>query len=121
MELNFFQAYAITFSIETLIIFILLRKHYSVAQIVRNSFLANTITLPIVWFIFPLLFRGYLLQIGLAELFAFLLEAAIYSEFFSKLKLSDAMTISIICNVSSFFIGLLIMGWDYVIFPSLIF
>jgi hypothetical protein len=42
----------------------------------RVAFSASALTHPVVWFVFPLLPLGYWPMVGLAELFAVLVEAA---------------------------------------------
>ena len=111
MELIFLVAYFLTISIETSLLVLLLRKDFAFSSIVRNSFIANTFTLLFVWFVFPFLgnILGYPMQIFLSELFAFLVEATIYSKLFN-IKLNQALKVSFICNMVSFLIGLILLS-----------
>ena len=79
-------------------------------MIARNSLLANTLTHPLVWFVFPLLWPkiGWTATTALAELFAFAAEAVAYSYLFPKLGWKRAALASFICNALSFAAGLAI-------------
>jgi uncharacterized protein (DUF2062 family) len=70
--------------------------------------IANSITLPFVWFVFPLLGLGWALQTALAELFAFVCEAIFYKIAFAKIGWKDAFMVSLACNSFSFVTGLLL-------------
>lgn len=98
----------LTIAIETIILFFLLRKRYDSMLIVRNSVLASSLTLPFVWFLFPLLPLSYSLQISLSETFAVGVETLIYFMFFKNLNFKEAFFLSLICNFISFSIGLLL-------------
>ncbi len=108
MALDFLQAYLLTVFIETIILYIILRKRYNNYIIVRNSILVNTITLPVVWFFFPSLLVGHTVQTIVAEFFAFFTEAVLYVWLFKKLRFFDAASISFICNFLSFIFGIIL-------------
>lgn len=120
MELSFLQAFSLTFLIETAILYLLLRnsKHYTKKQIIFVSFVANALTHPIVWFVFPSLALpfslasgfgfGYLLQTLFSEMFAFLVEAGVFVLLFPKLPMRQALFLSLICNAVSFLAGLVL-------------
>ena len=105
----FLEAYFLTLVIETAILYLLLRKSQKTTDILKNSFAANTLTHPIVWFVFPLLGLSYPLQLAFSELFAFLFEAWVYATLF-KMKSRDAVFVSFTCNTISFLSGLLIQS-----------
>lgn len=106
MELNFFSAYALTIATETLILYFILRKDYRTGTIVRNSVIASTLTLPFVWFFFPLFPVGYAVRIGISELFAFAAEAGVYAILFEKIGWKKAAAISFAANAISFSAGI---------------
>ncbi len=106
MELNFLQAYAFTLAIETAALLFLLRREYGAGLIAGNSIMANSLTLPLVWFAFPLLGLGYPIQIALSELFAFAAEAGAYFILFRKIGWKKAAGISLAANAASFLAGL---------------
>lgn len=111
MELSFVQAFSLTFIIETAILYLLLRDSQKTEKIIFNSFVANALTHPLVWFVFPsLAFSlgfGYLLQTVISELFAFFVEALVFILLF-KMAPRQAAFVSFICNVVSFLVGLLL-------------
>ncbi len=107
--MDFLPAWCLTISIETALLFILLRRRYGISLIVRNSLIANTLTLPFVWFLFPALGLGsWALQTALAEIFAFLAEAGVYRMLFPGIGWSDALRVSFLCNAASFLAGVLL-------------
>ncbi len=101
-------AYALTILIETAALFFLLRGRYAPAIIARNSLIANTATLPLVWLAFPLLgpALGWGTYTAIAEAFAFAAEAAIYRFAFPDMDWRDAAAASLACNALSFVAGL---------------
>jgi len=105
--MNFFQAWALTVGIETIILYFLFRKRYCTDIIARNSVLASTITLPLVWFVFTQFGLNQVVRIVISELFAIGVETYIYARLFQGLKARDAFIASLICNVSSFLVGLI--------------
>jgi hypothetical protein len=82
-----------------------LRTKAKLSRIILFEFLANALTVPFVWFLFPFFVRGYWLALVLSETFAFLAEAAIYARFF-RLKAGNALALSFCANSLSFLIGL---------------
>ncbi|VVB98417.1 Uncharacterised protein [uncultured archaeon] len=109
MELSFIQAYAITIAAETALLFMLLRKDYTPGLVARNALAASTLTLPFVWFVFPLLRASYAVQIGASEIFAVLVEAGVYFVLFPKMKMERAAVLSFVCNAFSFLLGLAVL------------
>jgi len=121
MEIAFWQAYLITLAIETpvLVLFLFFSSRdsvnrltmsafpnkFSTKKIIANSLAANTLTLPIVWFVFPFLAGslgvGYPLQIVVSESFAFAAETLVYWRLFRPISLRDAALASFVCNASS--------------------
>jgi hypothetical protein len=77
-------------------------------KILLATLAGNVITLPIVYFLIPLIFTHYILYILVAEPFAVLFEAAIYRimvpEAFTTAK---ALLFSLILNAASFLSGIM--------------
>jgi hypothetical protein len=109
MTYGFAFAYVLTIAIETAVAFLLLRKKYGAALIIRNSIVASSLTLPFVWFVFPFLGFTWVAYTALAEIFAFAVEAGFYRVAFPKMGWPDAVKVSFLCNAASFAVGLLLV------------
>lgn len=109
MKFDFFLAYVLTIAIETVILFLILRKRYGAKTIIANSLVASTVTLPFVWFFFPLLVSGYWNALATSELFAFATEAGICKKLFENLEWKEAIVSSFLCNATTFLIGLILI------------
>ncbi len=109
MNLTFIQGYSFTVFVETILLALLLRKFYPIKTIIINSLIANTITLPFVWLVFPNLPVTYTIQVFISEMFAFIVEALIYFKLFAKMPLQCAIIVSFICNLCSFLGGLVLL------------
>jgi hypothetical protein len=98
----FLLALPTTWIIETAIGIFLL-KRWSLPRRWLLIILANLITLPFVWFIFPLIRVDPFIMLGLGELFAWLFEAAFYRFTMKKdgLTISRALLLSLIANLAS--------------------
>ncbi len=113
MGLNFPGAYFLTLALEIPVVFLFLRnergqkgpKALPLWKIVLGGALASTLTLPFVWFVFPLIPLPYAAWLGLAEVFAFASEAVFYALFF-KISWKKAALISLCANLFSFCAGL---------------
>ena len=79
---------------------------YTMALRVRTwiAFGASAITHPIVWFVIPRFGLSYLTMVVVAELFAWLAEAAYFAFAFRKKR---ALLWSLIANGASFGLGML--------------
>lgn len=106
---QFLTAYALTITIETIALFLILRKGYGTALIARNAVIASTLTLPFVWFVFGGLAIPWIARIVVAEAFAVLVEAGFYKISFKDMTLWKALLISFGCNLASFVIGLVVL------------
>ncbi|MEM4207999.1 MAG: hypothetical protein QW153_00230 [Candidatus Bilamarchaeaceae archaeon] len=100
--MNFLLAYITTLLLESAVLIILLQSYYSYLAIFRNSFIANTFTIFFVWFFFPL-FLPYFYSIIASEIFAFVVEAFLYSRLFN-LEIRKCFLISFIANFTSFIV-----------------
>jgi len=103
---DFIFSYFLTLLIEIPIFFHLSNKKFS-KNLLFKLILINSITLFIIWFLFPLLNLDYSIQISLSELFVFLVESLLFI-FLINLKLKDAIKISFIANLISFLIGFIL-------------
>ncbi|MFH1409737.1 MAG: hypothetical protein ABIH34_07535 [Nanoarchaeota archaeon] len=99
----------ITALVITLILELLAARIFFSAKRSKKALLsviaANAISLPLVWFVFPLL-KNMLLVIILAEIFAFVFEAYVI-HFLNKelISLKRSFLLSLIMNAASFFLG----------------
>lgn len=112
-EKQFLISLLITLAIEMPLVFYLLvyffkNKEIAKSKIIFVSFLASTLTLPYLWFILPHLILDQALYYVLGEALVIFFEAIIFKQLFA-LKFSRAFIISLIANVASIIIGLLIV------------
>jgi hypothetical protein len=68
--------------------------------------LATALTLPYVWFIFPVFIKDHLVYVISAEAFAYVTESLIYLVLL-KSRFFQAIIISTLCNTGSFILGIL--------------
>ena len=111
-EINFLKALLITITIETTVLFLLVKiffKKHTISNyiILLTGILASFSTLPYLWFIFPLFIKTKVLYIIICESFAVLFESAVIMGLLRTTYIK-ALIISIICNMSSYLIGLFI-------------
>ena len=110
MTSDFLLAYFFTILIESSVLILLLFRKYKLKLIVRNAVIASSLTLPFVWFLFPVLGLGsWVLQTSLAEIFAFAAEAWIFTMLFKGISWRNAIVASFLANAVSFFAGLLLL------------
>jgi hypothetical protein len=109
MTSDFLLAYFLTIFIEGTILVLLLRRKYELKLIIRNAIIASSLTLPFVWFFFPLLGLDWTIQTLLAELFAFATEAWIFTILFKGMDWKNAIIASFVANAVSFFAGFLLL------------
>jgi uncharacterized protein (DUF2062 family) len=107
-DLDFILAYFLTLVVETGALYLLLRRRYRAKTIILNSIIANSVTLPFVWYFFPALGLDWPVQTAIAELFAFISEAVFYWKAFARLGYKEAALASFTCNLLSLGIGLLL-------------
>ena len=113
---SFFGSLALTLVVETVILCalswwllgkdVITRLGYG--RIILVSLLASSLTLPYVWFVFPvIIYWSNGLALALSELYAFVIEAILY-KFIFRVPLWRALLLSLLCNVGSFVIGAII-------------
>jgi hypothetical protein len=100
--MGFLVALVITLSIE-IPLAVLMLKRWNLPRKWLLILVANLISLPIVWFVFPFISNNTFIVIGLAELFAIAFEACFYYLAMRKdgLGLGRAATLSALANFAS--------------------
>ena len=111
-ELLFLAALLITVAVETLVLYLVLRRLFK-----RNKLPAKLIifagvfcsfaTLPYAWFVLPAFIRPYSLIVPAAEISVALAEALMLW-FILKISAKEALIASFLCNAASFAFGLLL-------------
>jgi len=82
-------------------------KEIKISKIVFTGFVVSTLTLPYFWLILPFYISNRGLYICIGEASIILIEAIIYNQFL-KLKLPKAFVVSLIANIASILLGLMI-------------
>jgi len=82
-------------------------KEIKISKIVIAGFIASTLTLPYFWFVLPVYISSRSLYVFIGEVLIIFVEAVIYNQFL-KLKLSNAFIVSLVVNIVSIFLGLVI-------------
>ena len=111
-EISFLNALLLTILIETSVLFLLFKVIFkdtdaSTQQLLLTGIIATFATLPYLWFIFPLFIHIKLWYVIICEVSAILFESVIILGIL-RINYLKAILISVICNSSSFLIGLLI-------------
>lgn len=75
--MNWPLAFILTIALETAVLFLFFRKDTALSRIFIAGVLANAVTHPFVWFLFPRFATSYGSYILMAEMFAFFLEVPI--------------------------------------------
>ena len=114
-EYEFLLALVLTVIIETIVLFIIVRKLFKInKKKISNSILiflgifCSFSTLPYLWYILPFFIKDYFYFVLIGEIFVILIESLIYY-FVLKLNYKRSFIISLICNLASFLIGTLIV------------
>ncbi len=107
---SFITALIITLILEMIIGFIYTLIYTLEKKLPRRILIfvlfGNLISLPIMWFVFPLLIRVYFIYLTISEVFVILLESAILY-FFNKqaITMKQSFLLSLCMNLVSFLIG----------------
>lgn len=100
----FLKALLLTLALEIMVAFVYLKLARKPLKILIYVILANLITLPIVWFVFPILLNAWAILFG--EIFAFVTEALFLLLTCRKwFKPSGAFLLSFMMNFMSLLIG----------------
>lgn len=109
-EIKFLLSLILTLILEIPILILFFKKlenkKIKLSKLIFIGFLASALTLPYLWFILPIYLHS-LSYIILGEMFVIIVESLIYSNLL-EIKFSKAIIFSLVCNLISFFIGLLI-------------
>lgn len=108
-EVSFLYSLFITLIVEVPIVFFLVHYLYKKLEkwnIVFVGIIASTLTLPYFWFILPMYISNRTFYILVGELIIILIEAFIYFRLL-KLKIGQALFISLVVNLASVLVGLL--------------
>lgn len=82
-------------------------REIKISRIVLAGIVSSALTLPYFWFILPAYIPSRNLVIFLGEFLIVFIEAIIYKQFLG-LKPSEAFIVSLLANMSSVFLGLVI-------------
>ena len=110
-ETKFLLSLIVTLIIEVPILIVFVKytikpQHFSIRKIIMVGIIASTLTLPYLWFVLiAYLPANYYILLG--EIFVILTEALIYYQILD-LKLHKALYISLIANIISILVGILI-------------
>jgi hypothetical protein len=108
---SFAKAFPITIILELLVSLIFLSVRKLPKKILTYILLANIISLPIVWFLFPLVKLPILAIIVMSEIFAVLFETYfIYLLNKQIITFKQSLTLNILNNLASLFVGGFIFG-----------
>lgn len=103
---SFAKAFSITIILELLVSLIFLSVRKLPKKILIYVLLANIISLPVVWFLFPLMRLPSLVVIVISEIFAVLFETYfIYLLNKQIISLKQSFTLNILNNLVSLFVG----------------
>ncbi len=111
----FLKAAGITAGLEMLLAWVLCACWKLPKRILVSVFIVNMISLPLVWYVFPLL-NNFIVVLITSELFAFIFEG--YLIFWlnrTAILLKKALILSFVLNSSSFLAGELIYYYSPII------
>ncbi len=100
----------LTLVVEIPVLYLISRYFYKVNNnwnIVLSGILASVLTLPYFWFVLPAFIINRSIYVFAGESMIILVEAFIYFKLL-KLKFKQALAISLIANLASILVGLLI-------------
>jgi len=107
----------ITIVLESLMLFLLIRNIFKIKKeelnntiLIFSGFYASFSTLPYLHFIAPVMFNNSLYLIIFGEFLVFIIESLFY-KFILKLSMKKCLLISFLCNLFSYFIGLIILKY----------
>lgn len=84
------------------------KKEIKISKIIFAGFIASALTLPYFWFVLPFYISNRSVYIFIGEGAIVLLEAFVYYQFL-QLKFFKAFIISLIANIVSVLLGLIIL------------
>lgn len=115
---DFLMSLILTIVIELLVLFWITRKVFKIRieeksdkDLMLAGIMASFSTLPYLWFVLPLFIdsgTSYFTLVG--EILVFVIETIIYY-FLLKISIKKCAIISFLCNLTSFFIGLIVFNF----------
>ena len=115
-EYEFLISLAFTLFIEILTLYVLIRyfckdesEKISNSLLFFTGFLSSFSTLPYLWFIIPLFIKTRSQYILFGESFVIFLESFVIF-FLLRVNLKKSFSISLICNILSFLMGLILLN-----------
>lgn len=106
----FIRALILTLIIEFFASFIYLSKNKLSKKILISVLIGSLITLPFVWFVFPMIIKIIVLVVLLSEIFAILFETYfIYYLNKNAITLKKSFVLSVIINLTSLIIGYFVL------------
>lgn len=111
-EINFLKALLLTIAVETVVLFLLFHTLFKSEKpvgwlLLLTGTLATLATLPYLWFIIPLFIHSKLWYNLVCESLAVIVESVIILGLL-RVRYPKALLVSLICNMASYGIGLLI-------------
>lgn len=111
-EISFLKALLLTIFIETSVLFLLFKVFFKTLNtsnwlLLLTGIVPTLATLPYLWFILPLFLKTKLGYVTGSEVSAILIESVIILGLL-RINYTKAFLVSLICNTSSFLIGLLV-------------
>lgn len=109
-EQSFLNSLFITLLIEVPIVFFLVYYLYKKREkfsIILSGIITSSLTLPYFWFIFPAYISNRSIYIIIGESAIIVIEAFLYHRLL-KLKFLQALLVSLIANIASMSVGLII-------------
>jgi hypothetical protein len=102
------RAFSLTLLIELAVALPLLGSVAGLQRRASAVVLAQLVTHPAVWFIFPLIGWSQPVYLLVAESWAVLLECALYRTVFPSLRWSKALAVAALANAASYAVGQLL-------------
>jgi len=109
--MNWPLAFVLTVTLETLVVFLFFRKDTPLSRILIAGVLANAVTHPFVWFLFPRLATTYGTYILMAEIFAFVIEIPIIFLIIRPKPWYMSIAASAAANGVSYGVGILLYAY----------
>lgn len=111
-EYLFLKSLFLTILIETTLLillfwFVFRNEEFKISRLLMTGFFTSFATLPYLWFIFPNYIEQNFWYMTISESFAVIMESFIIAAML-RIKYFKSLICSVICNMGSFSIGLLI-------------
>lgn len=115
LVIAWFRAFVLTLLVELLVLTpVLSKQDRKVGRCVATVTLAQVTSHPLVWFVIPVFGLPYLAYTCVAELWAVVVEAALYRLGYPSLTVTRAGLLSLAANAASVIVGLILRHFGYV-------